>query len=310
MRSGFLALLLAAPLCAQTQPVPGAPPKPPAAAAAESTPKAAEPATPPDTVVAKIDGKNYTAAEINALVDQFPPQVRGAFANNPVHTLNFIFMLQHLAHQAEFENLDKDKAFQQDWNYSRLNLLSNAELNHYRNTYSPTHAEEQTYYNDNIGRFQEAHVRVIYISFVATAPAGDTKSLGEPDAKAKIDDLRKRIEAGEDFAKVAADNSEDKASAAKGGEFPIITRVSPYPDAIKNTVFALKPGELSQPVRQPNGFYLFKLDKIETEPFNNVESKIFQQLQQDHFNDWVKSIETRYNINVVDSHYFAGHPPR
>lgn len=304
MRSGLVALMVATAVCAQTQTAPGGSAKPPAAAAASAA------VTPPDTVVAKIDGKNYTAAEVNALVDQFPPQVRGAFANNPIRTLNFIFMLQHLSKQAEFENLDKDKAFQQDWNYSRMNLLSNAELNHYRNSYSPTHAEEQAYYNDNIGRYQEAHVRVIYISFVAGPMKGDTKSLNEAAAKAKIEDLRQKIEAGADFGKMAAENSEDKASASKGGEFPPITRLSPYPDAIKNSVFALKPGELSQPVRQPNGFYLFKLDKIETESFNSVESKIFEQLKQDHFNTWVKSIETRYNIDVVDKKYFEGRPPK
>ncbi len=276
--------------------------KPPAAAAG--------PVTPDNKVVATIDGKDYTAGEVRALVDKFPPQIRSAFAQNPTRALNFIFMMQYLADQAQYHNLDKAPEFQQDFEYTRLNLLSQAELNNYRNTYQPTYDEQQAYYNEHAAQYEQAHVQVIYISFVSGALKDAGKALDEAGAKAKIEDLRKQIVAGADFSKLAAENSEDKASAAKGGDFGIITRVSPYPEVIKSTVFALKEGEVSEPVRQPNGYYLFKLAKLDKQSFNDVQSKVFEQLKQDHFNQWVKSIETRYTVNVKDPQFFAGHPPR
>ncbi len=303
MRIFFPAILLAAQAYAQTTPAQPPAPKP-APSPAPTT------ITPDDKVVATIDGKDYTAGEIRALLDKFPPQIRTAFSQNPTHALNFIFMMRHFAEQAQFHNLDKTPEFQQDFEYARLNMLSQAELNNYRNTYAPSPDEEKAYYDAHADLYEQAHVKVIYISFVAKPPANDPKILGEAAAKAKIDGLRQQILGGADFSKLASDNSEDKASAAKGGDFGIITRASPYPDVIKNIVFALKAGDVSEPVRQANGFYLFKLDKLEKQTLNDVESKIFLQLQQDHFNSWVKSIETRYTVNVKDPQFFAGHPPR
>jgi hypothetical protein len=291
---------------AQTAP-PSTAPKP---AAAPPAAAAAGPVTPDNKVVATIDGKDYTAGEVRALVDKFPPQIRSAFAQNPTRALNFIFMMQYLADQAQFHNLDKEPEFQQDFLYTRLNLLSQAELNNYRNTYQPTYDEQKAYYDEHAAQYEQAHVKVIYISFVSGAMKGAGKELDEAGAKAKIEDLRKQILAGADFSKLAAENSEDKASAAKGGDFGIITRVSPYPEVIKSTVFALKEGEVSEPVRQPNGYYLFKLAKLDKQSFNDVQSKVFEQLKQDHFNQWVKGIEKRYTVNVKDSQFFAGHPPR
>ena len=307
MRYIFLIPLLCSFVAPAQTAQPSAPPK---AAAAPPAAAAAGPVTPDNKVVATIDGKDYTAGEVRALVDKFPPQIRSAFAQNPTRALNFIFMMQYLADQAQFHNLDKEKEFQQDFEYTRLNLLSQAELNNYRNTYQPTYDEQQAYYNEHAAQYEQAHVKVIYISFVSGALKDAGKELDEAGAKAKIEDLRRQILAGADFSKIAAENSEDKASAAKGGDFGIITRVSPYPEAIKSTVFALKEGEVSEPVRQPNGYYLFKLAKLDRQSFNDVQSKVFEQLKQDHFNQWVKGIETRYDVNVKDPQFFAGHPPR
>ena len=75
------------------------------------------------------------------------------------------------------------------------------------------------------------------------------KTLTEAEAKAKIDDLKKQIEAGADFGKLAKENSDDKDSAAKDGDFGLIKKNSPYPEAIKKTVFELKPGQVSEPLR-------------------------------------------------------------
>ncbi len=307
MKLSFFPLLMVASLYAQT-PSPKAPAPPGIAPlAATATPA---PETPPDKIVAKIDGKEYTAGEVKKILDEFPPQVRDAFSKNPVKTLNYIFMLKHLAHQAEFEGLDKKPQFEQDFEFSRLTMLSQAELNNYRNSYRPAPEEEKAYYDKRADNYQEAKVKVIYISFVANPPKDNPKARTEEQAKAKIEEIRKQVADGGDFGKLAADNSEDKASAAKGGDFGSITRTSGYPENIKTAVFALKEGEVSQPVRQPNGFYLLKLEKLEAHPFTEVESKIHSQLQQEHFQEWVKSIETRYTVNVEDPQFFAVRAPR
>ncbi len=101
-------------------------------------------------------------------------------------------------------------------------------------------------------------------------PTDGKKIVTEAEAKAKIEDLAKQIQGGADFGKLARDISDDKTSAAKDGDFGVVKQDSSYPPAIKTAVFALKQGELSAPIRQPNGFYLIRAEEINQQPFNEA----------------------------------------
>ena len=60
----------------------------------------------------------------------------------------------------------------------------------------------------------------------------------------------------------------------------IIRRSDNLPEAIRNAVFALKPGEISEPVRQPNGFYLFRAEEGGCPPFQQVRDEIFNEVRR------------------------------
>ena len=80
------------------------------------------------------------------------------------------------------------------------------------------------------------------------------------------------------------------------------------PDAIKTAVFALKPGELSEPVRQPNGFYLFRAEEVTYRPLSQARDEIFNALKQQHYSEWLE--QTNKNTKVVyNSPAFLGAPP-
>jgi peptidyl-prolyl cis-trans isomerase D len=79
-------------------------------------------------------------------------------------------------------------------------------------------------------------------------------------ARRKADSLRAEIARGAKFDDVAKRESADSASAVKGGSLGKVGRgafVKPFEDA----AFALKPGELSQPVLTPFGFHIIKVDE-------------------------------------------------
>ena len=69
---------------------------------------------------------------------------------------------------------------------------------------------------------------------------------------------RKRIVAGEKFAKVAAEVSQDPGSARAGGDLGFFTRGAMEP-AFENAAFTLKVGELSQPVHTPFGWHILEV---------------------------------------------------
>jgi peptidyl-prolyl cis-trans isomerase D len=81
-------------------------------------------------------------------------------------------------------------------------------------------------------------------------------------AEARIAALAERIAAGEDFAAVAAEASEDPGSARAGGELGWVepgTMVAPFEEAL----FAMEAGTVSAPVRSEFGWHLIRLEEIE-----------------------------------------------
>ena len=312
MKSLVLPVLFSALVYSQTPPVqtivPGTPAPP---VQAPQAPAAAAAPIAPDTVVLESNGKKYTAAEIDKLIATLPPQVQQNARMQPT-VLGQFFVYQQLAADAETDGLDKLEPWKSALDFQRLQILANAQLTTHSNTIQVTPEEQEAYYKKNADKYRQAKVRVIYISFNPSPDktgAEASKLPTEAVAKTKVEDLRKQILAGGDFAKLAREYSDDKTSASKDGDFGIIKRGSNYPDAVKNAVFALQAGQVSEPVRQPNGFYLIRVDEFNTEPFNDVSMQIFQEVKQQRFNEWVSSIQAQYKVKVENQAYFTPRTP-
>ncbi|HYL35675.1 MAG TPA: peptidylprolyl isomerase [Bryobacteraceae bacterium] len=310
MKSLVLAVLFSVLLCAQLpQPVqvtPGTPAvKAPAAPASPAPPAVVK----PDTVVMTSDGKKYTAAEVDRMIAILPPQYQQS-ARTP-QMLTTLLIYKKMAEDAVKEGYDQASPYKEQLEFARLQILTQAELTLHGNALPVSQEDQEKYYKEHPDRFQDAKVAVIYIAFNPapdkTGPDGK-KLLTEAEAKAKIDDLRKQIAGGADFGKLARDNSNDP-SATKDGQFGSIKHSSPYPDAIKSAVFALKPGELSQPIRQPNGFWLIRLDAMQTESYEEAASQIFQQLKQERMTEWTKALQAQFAVKVEEPAYFAPKVP-
>ena len=123
-----------------------------------------------------------------------------------------------------------------------------------------TPVEAEAYFKANKDKFPrvppELHLQVIQI------PAS-ADSVTDSKAKARVLAARKRIVAGEKFAKVAAEVSEDPGSARSGGDLGFIARGQMEP-SVENAAFALKIGELSQPVRSAYGWHLIEAMERDT----------------------------------------------
>ncbi len=86
----------------------------------------------------------------------------------------------------------------------------------------------------------------------------------EDNARAKIDAAAERLAAGEDFAEVAKDVSQDPGSKNKGGDLGWVTTgmmVAPFEDAL----FTLEPGVVSEPVETQFGWHLIEVQDIRPE---------------------------------------------
>jgi parvulin-like peptidyl-prolyl isomerase len=113
--------------------------------------------------------------------------------------------------------------------------------------------------------------------------AVEIKDRGEEAALARAKEARQRLAAGEDFANVAREYSDDATTRDKGGALPFVSRdrlAKEYADG----VFALtRVGEISQPIKAPSAYHVVRLD--ERRPprqlaFDEVRDKIMQSLRQ------------------------------
>jgi len=136
----------------------------------------------------------------------------------------------------------------------------------------------KTFYDDNPQYFEKPEqVRAAHI-LIMTQDKSDEE---EAAAKTKIEGLLKRAKAGEDFAALAKEFSEDPGSKDNGGEytFPRGQMVPPFEEA----AFTLKDGEISDVVETEYGYHIIKKYeqlKAEKTPFEEVKDKIKQHLTQ------------------------------
>jgi len=308
MKSLVLALLFSALMLGQipgqVQVTPGTPSiGAPSAAGAAS-------AIAPDTVVLEVAGKKYTAAEVDQLIAALPPQYQQAAHAQP-QILNQLFLMRKLAEDAEKSGLDKQAPYKDALEFGRVQVLSQAELMLLQNTAVVPDEEQQKYYKDHPEKFSEVKVRVIYVAFNPTpdkARADGKKLPTEDEARNKIEALRKQILAGADFGKLARENSDDNASAAKDGDFGTVTWKSTYPEPVKAAIFKLKKDEVSEPVKQPNGFYLIRVDEQSLLPFDQISTQLLQDMKQERFSQTMKGMQAEYTVKIDNPAYFTTKP--
>jgi peptidyl-prolyl cis-trans isomerase C len=146
---------------------------------------------------------------------------------------------------------------------------------------------------DEVGKYYSAHPEefkhpdIVRTSHILIAPAGDTPAQ-DALAKKRAEDLLARVNKGEDFAKLAKENSMD-ASATQGGDIgfaPKDALASEYGEA----AFSLPVGAVKL-VKTNYGYHIIKvIDKRKegTAPLEEVKTKLTDFLKNQKSDDELK----------------------
>jgi peptidyl-prolyl cis-trans isomerase SurA len=146
----------------------------------------------------------------------------------------------------------------------------------------------QSYYERNIKSGANVQVRASHI-FITIPETTDNAMVLEKEKVAKK--LLSRAEAGEDFAKLARENSEDAATRQEGGDLGYFGR-GMLPKPIEELVFSMRAGEVRGPVRADRGFHVIKLvDRRvkDAQPLAEVREDLRNQLRQKEMDRQTKS---------------------
>ena len=133
-------------------------------------------------------------------------------------------------------------------------------------------------------RYEQEKVRFVapeqrQAAHILVSPGNDREA-----ARAKAAALAAQAREGADFAALARANSEDPGSKDLGGDLGMVER-GMMTGAFEEALFAMKAGEVSDPVETEYGFHVIKLSAIEGgqgKPFEEVREQLAaEQLQAD-----------------------------
>jgi len=263
----------------------------------------------PDDVVATVNGEQITAGMMQRLRRGATQQFQQAAAQNNRDFLKNVAGLLTLARLAENDKIDQIDPYKDQLYFLRLNFLASSYLAYLNTQVSVSQPEIEAHFKDHPEDYRDALVRAIYIAFTRNPEAQAKGRLSEPQARAKAEKLAATLKSGGDFARLAKENSDDSASAQKGGELaPIKRTATGIPVDLRNAIFALQPGQVSPPILQPAGFYLFKLEKFQDAPFEEVASTIATHLQSTKVQAEISRIMGSLKITYDNEAFFAQQP--
>jgi peptidyl-prolyl cis-trans isomerase SurA len=123
------------------------------------------------------------------------------------------------------------------------------------------------------------------------------------EAREQIQNLRRQIQQGEDFAELAREYSSDESTANLGGLldwFP----AGAYGAQIQETIDALEPGEVSEPFRSARGWHLVKLldvrrtDRTEETLRSEAREMLMQRKSEDEVERFMRQLRSEAFVEI------------
>jgi peptidyl-prolyl cis-trans isomerase C len=277
-------------------------------------PPLALPNLPDHTEVAVFgDGTKLTMGEFRRIYEALPPANQQMALRNRAQWLHQWELLRKLTKMAEDAKLDQQSPYKENLAYQRMNVLATAEIGAAINLIVVEPAEIVKYYDANKRKYTHVRVKAIYIAFNDDAAAGSAKKgkrpLTEAEAKAKADKLLAAIKGGADFVKLVKENSDDETSREKDGDFATLHAGDNIPDAFRAAVFALKQGDVTEPLKQPNGFYLLRAEEVTLRPLSEVRDEIYNELKNIRSDEWLRGMDREVKVQILSPEFVAPAPP-
>lgn len=124
-------------------------------------------------------------------------------------------------------------------------------------------------------------------------------------AEKKIGGIQRQLLQGKDFSALAREYSQDPGSASKGGDLGWV-RPGVMVPSFEQALFALKPGEISGPVRSPFGIHLIQAIALRQQevPEKDIREAARSQLRnrkaQERMEQWLREIRAESYVKILD----------
>lgn len=126
--------------------------------------------------------------------------------------------------------------------------------------------------------------------------------VSENDARSRLTNLKERLDNKADFAELARVHSED-TSASRGGDLGWISPGDTVPE-FERAMGALKPGEISAPVRSPFGWHIIQVLERRNEDMSKERLRLMarqalrERKSDEAYQEWVRQLRDQAFIDI------------
>jgi len=155
--------------------------------------------------------------------------------------------------------------------------------------------------NNKRGDSQAEAVTQTHVRHILLRPS---EILSLEEARHKLLGLRERIEGGDDFAALARAHSDDTGSAANGGDLGWANPGQMVPE-FEKAMNALKPNQLSQPVRTSFGLHLIQVlgrrshDVTQEREFAAARQQIHARKADERYEQWARQLRNEAFVEYL-----------
>ncbi|MBI5085630.1 MAG: peptidylprolyl isomerase [Acidobacteria bacterium] len=267
-----------------------------------------------DPVVAVIEGQPWKKSELERMVRSLGANIsRNYYADKRAFLKTYALMTK-LANMAQAEGLDKQDPHLYRIAYNRMLYLAQSRADAQNSRFTIMPEDQKKYFGEHQSDYASARVRVIYLTFNDNPMKSDDPKAKRPRTSAEAtklaNDIVTQARAGADFTQLVQKHSDDADSKAKNGEFPPIKpNDTTLPAPIKSAIFALKPGQVSDAIRQTGGFWIFRMEEFVTPAYDDVKDEIFKAIQEARFRQWMEQTQKSAGVEFKDDKYLDSKEP-
>jgi parvulin-like peptidyl-prolyl isomerase len=258
-----------------------------------------------ERVLAEVGNQKITEKEFQEFVSTLPEQwqVRAKTPAGKKQILDYLVRNKLIRIEAERRGIPNRPEVKKKIEDAEQRIITQELLTEFRKNLSIPEDELKKYYEQHKAEFttpELVHLQQILIR----TPSADPKEVEK--AMKKAESLLKRAQKGEPFDQLARKNSDDPATASKGGDQGYLP-VNQLDPLIARTIQGVNPGQIVGPTRTAMGWHVIKVVDRKPgneRPFSEVREEVIQrytpQYQQIANEKFFEDLKQRYKVRIEE----------
>lgn len=229
-----------------------------------------------DKVAMTVGQRQISVAELCTAIRTLPPPQATGFPLHPALAAQWYGPLVAMAEEAKRERLGQQFLHGEISPVDQANALSAELIRKIARESEPTETEIEQYYAAHRDEFERTRARHIVISNATALASRSSRTASE--AQRKAEQIAAQIKQGADFATLAAKESDDPYTMAKGGDLGDIAHHQ-MEAAVDAILWSLPVGETSAPFAGRFGYEIVKVESRRILPLNEAREVIIGNIK-------------------------------